>query len=262
MRSAWRATGQLVSRKLRRCDDFHTHFRDGPALPTTVGASVAGGFARVVAMPNLHPQPVTDTAAATAYQHRLTRALVENTERRGSLEFLMTLYLTESTTREDIRLAVEQGSVLGVKLYPAGATTNSAFGVRDWKNCAQALSAMEEFGLPLMIHGEVPRDDVDMFDKEKVFLADWLDPMLERYPKLKVTLEHITTKDSMEFVRDSKSDIAATITPQHLLLNRNALFSGAGGQGGSGTGLRPHNFCLPILKREVHRQALVGAVLV
>ncbi len=227
-----------------RPDDWHAHFRDGAVLADVVPAS-AERFARAVAMPNLSP-PVTTTAAALAYRERILAAIPPG----ASFEPLMTLYLTDETGAEEIRRAARSGRVLGVKLYPAGATTNSAHGVTDLGRCAAALDAMQECGLVLMVHGEVTDTDVDVFDREREFVERTLAPLVDRFPALKVVLEHVTTADGVGFVRGARDGVAATITAHHLLLNRNALFEG---------GLRPHHYCLPVLKRERHRAALLDA---
>ena len=229
---------------LMRPDDWHAHFRDGAVLADVVPASAAR-FARAVAMPNLSP-PVTTTAAALAYRDRILAAVPAG----ASFDPLMTLYLTDETGAGEIRRSAENGRVLGVKLYPAGATTNSAHGVTDLERCASALDAMQECGLALMVHGEVTEPEVDVFDRERVFIERTLAPLVERFPGLKVVLEHVTTSDGVGFVRGARDGVAATITAHHLLLNRNALFEG---------GLRPHHYCLPVLKRERHRAALVDA---
>ena len=229
---------------LTRPDDWHAHFRDGAVLADVVPATVRR-FARAVAMPNLSP-PVTTTAAALAYRDRILAAVPPG----ASFEPLMTLYLTDETGAEEIRRAAASGRVLGVKLYPAGATTNSAHGVTDLERCAPALDAMQERGLALMVHGEVTDADVDVFDREREFVERTLASLVERFPGLEVVLEHVTTADGVGFVRGARDGVAATITAHHLLLNRNALFEG---------GLRPHHYCLPVLKRERHRAALVDA---
>ena len=229
---------------LTRPDDWHAHFRDGAVLADVVPATVRR-FARAVVMPNLSP-PVTTTAAALAYRDRILAAVPPG----ASFEPLMTLYLTDETGAEEVRRAAASGRVLGVKLYPAGATTNSAHGVTDLERCAPALDAMQERGLALMVHGEVTDSDVDVFDREREFVERTLAPLVERFPALKVVLEHVTTADGVGFVRGARDGVAATITAHHLLLNRNALFEG---------GLRPHHYCLPVLKRERHRAALVDA---
>ena len=202
-------------------------------------------FARAIVMPNLRP-PVTTTDQAMAYRERILNALT------GETDFtpLMTLYLTDNTSPEEIVTARNSGIVQAVKLYPAGATTNSDSGVTDISRLTATLEAMAEQGMPLLVHGEVTSSDVDVFDRERVFLETLLAPLTERLPELKVVFEHITTREAAEFVTTSSANIAATITPQHLLLNRNAILVG---------GIHPHNYCLPVLKRESHRQALVEA---
>lgn len=229
---------------LIRPDDWHAHFRDGAVLADVVPATVER-FARAVAMPNLSP-PVTTTAAALAYRERILAAVPPG----ASFEPLMTLYLTDETGAEEVRRAAASRRVLGIKLYPAGATTNSAHGVTDLERCAPALDAMQERGLALMVHGEVKDADVDVFDREREFVERTLASLVERFPGLKVVLEHVTTADGVGFVRGARDGVAATITAHHLLLNRNALFEG---------GLRPHHYCLPVLKRERHRAALLDA---
>ena len=235
---------------LIRPDDWHAHFRDGAVLADVVPATAAR-FARAVTMPNLSP-PVTTTAQALAYRERVLAAVPvpPGTSPGASFEPLMTLYLTDDTSADEIRRASASGKVLGVKLYPAGATTNSSHGVTDIERCAAALGAMQERGLALMVHGEVTGEDVDVFDRERVFIERTLAPLVDRFPGLRVVLEHVTTADGVEFVRAARDGVAATITAHHLLLNRNALFEG---------GLRPHHYCLPVLKRERHRAALVDA---
>ena len=229
---------------LIRPDDWHAHFRDGAVLADVVPAT-AERFARAVAMPNLSP-PVTTTAAALAYRDRIRAAAPPG----ASFEPLMTLYLTDETGAEEIRRAAASRAVLGVKLYPAGATTNSAHGVTDLERCAPALDAMQECGLVLMVHGEVTDADVDVFDREREFVERTLAPLVDRFPGLGVVLEHVTTAEGVGFVRGAGDRVAATITAHHLLLARNALFEG---------GLRPHHYCLPVLKRECHRAALLDA---
>ncbi len=225
-------------------DDWHLHLRDDDALLTTVTDS-ARYFGRAVVMPNLRP-PVTNTALAKAYYQRIINARPEGSD----FEPLMTLYLTDNTTAEEIKTAKESGIVKAVKLYPAGATTNSDAGVTDLKHCAAALTAMQEVGMPLLVHGEVTHADIDVFDREKVFIEQVLKPLLADYPNLKVVFEHITTKEAVDFVKSANSQIAATITPHHLLMNRNDLLVG---------GIHPHNYCLPVLKRNTHQQALIEA---
>ncbi|RBW51397.1 dihydroorotase [Marinobacter sp. F3R11] len=229
---------------LIRPDDWHLHVRDGDFLKDVVPATAAC-FGRAIIMPNLVP-PVTNAAEASAYRDRILAA-AKGTDFRP----LMTLYLTESTTREDILEARAEG-VVAAKLYPAGATTNSASGVQDIRNIYPVLEAMADCGMLLLVHGEVTDADIDIFDREKVFLDQVLAPTLEAFPSLRVVLEHITTADSAEFVQHHQSDnLGATLTPQHLMYNRNHMLSG---------GIRPHLYCLPILKRNRHQQALRDAV--
>jgi dihydroorotase len=229
---------------LTRPDDWHLHLRDGPEMAAVL-PDTARRFARAIVMPNLKP-PVTTVAAAQAYRDRILAALPKGMD----FEPLMTLYLTDSTPPAEMRLARASGFVHGVKLYPAGATTNSASGVTDLRKCAAALDAMQEVGLPLLLHGEVTDQAVDVFDRERVFVENTLAGLVRDYPRLKLVLEHITTREAAEFVAAAGPQVAATITAHHLLMNRNALFQG---------GIRPHHYCLPVLKREVHREALVRA---
>lgn len=229
---------------ITRPDDWHLHLRDGVALQAVV-ADTAKQFGRAIVMPNLRP-PVTTTALAVAYRERIMQALPAGL----NFEPLMVLYLTDKTTAEDIHQAKDSGLVHGVKLYPAGATTNSDSGVTSIEKCADALEAMQAVGLPLLVHAEVTDADVDMFDREKVFIERHMKGLIADYPNLKVVFEHITTKDAVEFVAAAGDYVAATITAHHLLMNRNDIFKG---------GIRPHHYCLPILKREEHRQALVNA---
>ena len=229
---------------LIRPDDWHVHLRDGVVLADVV-PHTAAQFARAIVMPNLKP-PVTTTAMAGAYRERILAAVPQGMQ----FEPLMTLYLTDNTPPDEIRRATESGFVKGVKLYPAGATTNSDAGVTDIHRCMRTLEVMQETGLPLLIHGEVTDHQVDVFDREAVFIDRILQPLRKSLPSLRVVFEHITTKDAVDYVRDADGDIAATITAHHLMYNRNAIFQG---------GIRPHYYCLPILKREVHRQALVDA---
>jgi len=231
---------------ITRPDDWHLHLRDGAALQAVV-ADTAKQFGRAIVMPNLRP-PVTNVQLALAYRERIINALPEDLAE--NFEPLMTLYLTDNTTADDIEQAKASGKVSAVKLYPAGATTNSDSGVTDLANCAEALKAMQAVGLPLLTHGEVTDADVDVFDREKVFIERHMKKLIETYPDLKVVFEHITTKDAADFVASAGDNIAATITAHHLLMNRNDIFKG---------GIRPHHYCLPILKRETHRQALVKA---
>ncbi|MBI2308768.1 MAG: dihydroorotase [Rhodocyclales bacterium] len=229
---------------LTRPDDWHLHLRDGDAL-STVLPHTARQFARAIVMPNLKP-PVTTVAQAAAYRQRILAALPAGM----AFEPLMTLYLTDNTPAAEIRAAVASGFVKAVKLYPAGATTNSDAGVTDLARCAAALAEMEKLGLPLLVHGEVTDPAVDLFDREAVFIEQVLSPLLKRHPGLRTVMEHITTKDAAEFVAEAGANVGATITAHHLLYNRNAIFQG---------GVRPHWYCLPVLKREVHRLALVRA---
>ncbi|HET7546731.1 MAG TPA: dihydroorotase [Usitatibacter sp.] len=229
---------------LTRPDDWHVHFRDGAAMASVVAAT-ARQFGRAIVMPNLKP-PVTDVAAAQAYRERIVAALPAG----ARFEPLMTLYLTDETRPEQIARGKSSGVVTAVKYYPAGATTNSASGVTDIRRCDAVLAAMQEAGMPLLVHGEVTDPGVDVFDREAVFLDRVLAPLLARFPKLKVVVEHITTREAARFVAAAPANVGATITAHHLLLNRNALFSG---------GFRPHHYCLPVVKREEHRRALVEA---
>ena len=224
-------------------DDMHVHLRDGDALGTVV-PHTAHQFARAMVMPNLKP-PVTSADMAAAYQARIMAATPEGVD----FTPLMTLYLTDRTSPEEVETAFKAG-VKGFKLYPAGATTNSDAGVTSLGRCSAALEMMEALGLPLLVHGEVTDADIDIFDREAVFIDRILIPLRARYPKLKVVLEHITTRHAAEYVASSEDGIASTITAHHLLYNRNAMLVG---------GIRPHYFCLPILKRESHREALIAA---
>ena len=234
---------------ITRPDDWHLHLRDGAALAAVL-PHTARQFARAIVMPNLRP-PVTTTAQALAYRERIVAAL----PRGLAFEPLMTLYLTDNTSADEVRRARESGIVHAVKLYPAGATTNSDSGVTDVRHCAAALEAMQQAGLPLLVHGEVTAGHVDVFDRERVFLDEVMIPLRRDFPALRVVFEHITTKDAAEYVRDAAGPVAATITAHHLLFNRNALFMTADGR----TGMRPHYYCLPVLKREAHQQALLAA---
>jgi dihydroorotase len=231
---------------ITRPDDWHLHLRDGEAL-CAVLPDTARRFARAIVMPNLKP-PVTTTAAADAYRARILAALPAGSR----FEPLMTLYLTDNTAADEIRRARAGGFVHAVKYYPAGATTNSDSGVTDIRKCYGALEAMAEAGMPLLIHGEVTDPQVDVFDREKVFVERVLIPLVQRFSGLKIVMEHITTANAVEFVLGAPDTVAATITAHHLLLNRNDLFRG---------GLRPHHYCLPVLKREEHRRALVKAAI-
>jgi dihydroorotase len=229
---------------ITRPDDLHVHFRDGELLSLVV-ADTARQFARAIAMPNL-PTPIVSTDQALAYRDRIQAAV----PKACRFEALMTLYLTDDTSADEILRAKASGQVHAVKLYPAGATTNSARGVTDLRRTHAALAAMQETGLPLLVHGEVVDAQTDVFDRERVFIERVLGPLLERFPGLRVVFEHVTTSEAVDFVLNGPDTLAATITAHHLLLSRNALFSG---------GLRPHYYCLPVLKREKHRQALVCA---
>lgn len=229
---------------ITRPDDWHLHLRDGAALKAVL-PDTARQFARAIVMPNLRP-PVTTTALAIAYRQRILEALPLGM----SFEPLMTLYLTDNTSAEDIAQAKASGIIHGVKLYPAGATTNSDSGVTHLDYCDKALAAMEKLGVPLLAHAEVTDADVDVFDRERIFIERNMIPLLKKFPALKVVFEHITTKDAADFVTETLSNVAATITVHHLLLNRNDMFKG---------GIQPHHYCLPILKREEHRLALVKA---
>jgi dihydroorotase len=229
---------------LKRPDDWHLHLRDGPAMASVL-ADTARRFGRAIVMPNLKP-PVTTTQQALHYRDRILGELPEG----AAFEPLMTLYLTDDTPPEEIGRAKLSGRVHGVKLYPAGATTHSDAGVTRISRCFAALEKMEQLGLPLLIHGESTDPMVDVFDREKAFLEEVLGPIVERFSGLKIVLEHITTRDAVNYVEVTGPNVAATITAHHLLLNRNALFLG---------GIRPHHYCLPVLKREEHREALVEA---
>jgi dihydroorotase len=229
---------------LRRPDDWHVHLRDGAALAAVVKFT-AQRFGRAIVMPNLKPA-ITTAASARAYRERILAALPAGSH----FEPLLTLYLTDSTTPDEIDRARATGFIHGVKLYPAGATTHSDAGVTDIANVHRVLARMEEIAMPLLVHGETAHPDVDVFDRETRFIESVLQPLVERYPGLRVVFEHITTARAVEFVSGARAGVGATITPQHLLHNRNAIFSG---------GIKPHYYCLPILKRERDRQALVGA---
>jgi len=229
---------------ITRPDDWHLHLRDGAALSAVLPDS-ARRFGRAIVMPNLRP-PVTTTALAYAYRERIMQAMPAG----SGFEPLMTLYLTDNTSAEEIDRAKASGIVHGVKLYPAGATTNSDSGVTNIGHCVKALEAMEKHGIPLLVHAEVTDVDVDVFDRERVFIERNMVPLLERFQGLRVVFEHITTKDAADFVAGAPENVAATITAHHLLMNRNAMFNG---------GIRPHHYCLPVLKREEHRLALVAA---
>ena len=227
-----------------RPDDWHLHLRDGSALQAVLGDTVER-FARAIVMPNLRP-PVVDTAMALAYRKRILAALPAG----ARFQPLMTLYLTDNTVPEEIARAQQSGAVFAVKYYPAGSTTNSDSGVTDIGRCLPVLETMAAAGMPLLVHGEVTDAQVDVFDRERVFIERTLAPLVRRLSTLKVVMEHITTREAVAFVTQSGPNVAATITAHHLLLNRNALFQG---------GIRPHHHCLPVLKREAHRQVLLAA---
>ena len=229
---------------LTRPDDWHLHLRDGAALAAVL-PDTARRFGRAVVMPNLRP-PVTTVEQAAAYRARIIKALPAGSR----FEPLMTLYLTDNTPPEEIERARASGFVHAVKLYPAGATTNSDAGVTDLAKCRATLARMEKLGLPLLAHGEVTDAAVDVFDREAVFVGRVLAPLLRDFPGLKLVLEHVTTREGVDFVKAAGANVAATLTAHHLLMNRNAIFAG---------GVRPHHYCLPVLKRETHRQALVAA---
>jgi len=234
---------------LTRPDDWHIHLRDGEAMQAIVGHT-ARQFGRAIIMPNLKP-PVTTVALAQAYRGRIEQALSACGISKTSFTPLMTLYLTDNTEPDEIKRARETDEVVALKLYPAGATTNSDAGVTDLLGkCSKVLEMMQRVGMPLLMHGEVTDPETDVFDREALFIDRVMIPLRKSFPELKVVFEHLTTKDGVEYVRDASGPIAATITAQHLLYNRNEIFKG---------GIRPHFYCLPILKREVHRQALVEA---
>jgi dihydroorotase len=230
---------------IRRPDDWHVHLRDGAALAAVLPFTAAR-FARAIVMPNLKP-PVTSTAQALAYRERIHAALPQGAQ----FTPLMTLYLTDSTPPEEITRATEAGGVLGCKLYPAGATTHSDAGVTDVRRIDAVLARMAELGMVLQVHGEVTDPRVDIFEREARFIEEVLAPLAARHPQLRIVFEHITTRAALEFVLGARAGIAATVTPQHLLMNRNALLAG---------GLQPHHYCLPVLKAEEHRAALLAAV--
>lgn len=234
-------TQELV---LCRPDDWHLHLRDGAAMAAVVAHS-ARQFARAIIMPNLAP-PVTDTAQALAYRERICAALPEGSD----FQPLMTLYLTDQTRPEEITTACESGALFACKLYPAGATTNSANGVTDLRKIHAVVEAMQRHDLPLLVHGEVTTEHVDIFDREARFIEERLAPLIKDFPELRIVLEHASTADAVDFVREGPEQLAATITPHHLLYNRNALLVG---------GIHPHRYCLPVLKRESHRQAVLKA---
>jgi dihydroorotase len=236
----------VTSITITRPDDWHLHLRDGEQLRAVL-SHTAKQFARAIIMPNLRP-PVTTVEMALTYRARILAALPAALQ--SAFEPLMTLYLTDNTAPAEIVRAKESGMIHGVKLYPAGATTNSDAGVTDIAKCYATLTVMERNDLPLLVHGEVTDVDVDVFDREKVFIERIVAPLAQRFPGLRIVFEHVTTRDAVQFVTAAPGNIAATITAHHLLLNRNAIFQG---------GIRPHHYCLPVLKREMHRQALLAA---
>jgi len=236
----------LDTLELTRPDDWHLHLRDGEHMASVL-PHTARCFARAIVMPNLEP-PITTTKRALDYRERILDALPENSR----FEPLMTLYLTDDTPPEEIARAKLSGRIQGVKLYPAGATTHSDAGVTRISRCFHTLEKMEELGMPLLIHGEVTEPEIDVFDREKAFIDTTMGSLVDRFPGLKIVIEHITTRDAAQYVEVTGPNIAATITAHHLLMNRNALFMG---------GIRPHNYCLPVLKREEHREALVEAAI-
>ena len=235
-------SGELT---LRRPDDAHLHLRDGAALAAVLNFTAAR-FARAIVMPNLVP-PLTTTALVLAYRDRIRAALAPG----ANFAPLMTLYLTDRTSAAEIERASESGAIFGCKLYPAGATTHSDSGVTDLARLEPALEAMSALDLPLQVHGEVTDPGVDVFDREARFIERVLAPLCERWPRLRVVFEHVTTREAVQFVRSARAGVAATVTPQHLLLNRNALFVG---------GIRPHYYCLPLLKTEPDRLSLLEAL--
>ncbi|MDP1930706.1 MAG: dihydroorotase [Gammaproteobacteria bacterium] len=226
-------------------DDWHVHLRDGDALQHTVAAT-SRVFARAIVMPNLKP-PVVDTTSALAYRQRILNAVPAGMQ----FEPLMTLYLTDSMTVQDVKTATDSGKILAIKYYPAGATTNSENGVTAIEKAYPVLEAMAEMDVPLLLHGEVTDAHIDIFDREQVFIDQFLVPLTLRYPTLRIVLEHITTKHAAEFVTSANDNLAATVTVHHLLYNRSHMLAG---------GIRPHLYCLPILKRNIHQQALIDAV--
>lgn len=239
---SWLVSSTLT---IRRPDDWHLHLRDGAALQAVLPFTAAQ-FARAIVMPNLKP-PVTTTVQALAYRQRILEALPSGSR----FEPLMTLYLTDRTEPAEVDRAKASGVVHGFKLYPAGATTHSDAGVTDIRAVDLVLARMAELGVILQVHGEVTDPGVDVFDREARFIGSVLAPVIDRHPRLRVVFEHITTREAVEFVRHARAGVAATITPQHLLMNRNALFAG---------GIRPHHYCLPVLKSEPDRRALLEAV--
>ncbi|QPB20062.1 dihydroorotase [Rhizobium sp. 007] len=234
----------MQSITIRRPDDWHLHLRDGAMLEGVIG-DTSRNFARAIIMPNLVP-PVVTTADAKAYLERIMKALPSG----DRFEPLMTLYLTEDTSADDVEEGKKSGLITAVKLYPAGATTNSHSGVRDMEKAMPVLERMAKIGLPLCVHGEVTTPEVDIFDREAVFIETVLDRLRKRLPELKVTMEHVTTADGIDYIKSSKANLAGSITTHHLIINRNAILVG---------GVRPHYYCLPVAKRETHRLALRAA---
>lgn len=231
----------MKSITLRRPDDWHLHLRDGAVLEGVIG-DTSRHFARAIIMPNLVP-PVVTTADARAYRERIVKAIPAG----DRFEPLMTLYLTEDTSADDVEEGKKSGLIHAVKLYPAGATTNSHGGVRDLSKVTSVLERMAKIGLPLCVHGEVTTPEVDIFDREKAFIDTVLEPLRQRLPELKVTMEHVTTKDGVDYIKSSNANLAGSITTHHLIINRNAILVG---------GIKPHYYCLPVAKREEHRLAL------
>lgn len=231
---------------IKRPDDWHVHLRDG-AMMQAVLPHTAKDFGRAIVMPNLIP-PVTTMAMASDYRDRILNALPKGAD----FQPLMVLYLTEQTDPSDVKAGFESGLVSAVKLYPAGATTNSASGVRDMDKVMPVLEVMAEIGMPLCVHGEVTDPDIDIFDREAAFIDKVLDPLGRRLPELRVVFEHITTKQAVDYVSQASRALAATITTHHLMINRNAILAG---------GIKPHYYCLPVAKREIHRKALVAAAI-
>ncbi len=242
-------TDSITELTILQPDDWHIHLRDAQALATTV-LHAASSFNRIICMPNLVP-PIKNTHDALAYRARILQHLQNSdldAERKAAFDPRMTLYLTDNTTATDIQIAAQSGIVQAVKLYPAGATTNSADGVTDINACVDVFEAMEKHNLPLLLHGEVTHDHVDIFDREKRFLDEVLGQIIAKFPELKIVMEHITTSDAADFILSQGNQVAATITPQHLMFNRNHLLLG---------GIKPHFYCLPILKRESHQKVLL-----
>ena len=236
----------LTTLTIRRPDDWHLHLRDGAMLQAVLPETTRH-FGRAIIMPNLVP-PVVTGAQAADYRARIMAAMPA----AADFKPLMTLYLTETTDPDDVREAHRSGVATAVKLYPAGATTNSASGVRDFEKVRAVLETMAEIGMPLCVHGEVTDRDIDIFDREAVFIDRVLKPLRKKVPDLKVVMEHVTTKDAVDYVRDSHKNLAATITTHHLIINRNHILAG---------GIKPHFYCLPVAKRETHRVALVQAAI-